>query len=123
MALLNTVSKKVLVTNWDIIKFQLVTYCFLNRIPISDSDLDCLSFLGQLGESELTTFCSVVSEKKIFKSSQTVRNVITKAEKFNLILKQGNSKKKILLNPDLKIQTKGNILLDFKLYHLEPKEA
>ena len=33
------------------------------------------------------------------------------------------NKKKIKINPDLKIQTEGNILLDYKIVRVESKEA
>jgi hypothetical protein len=49
----------------------------------------------------------------IFKSPQTVRNSINKAEN-NLVTKDPNNKKLIILNSNIKIQTKGTILLDYK---------
>mgnify|MGYP000565770838 CR=1 FL=1 len=54
---------------------------------------------------------------------QSVRNALAKAEKRNLIVKQGKSKKKIKINPELKVQTDGNILLDYKIVRVEPKES
>ena len=115
MALVNQVQKRVVMSIEDIIKFQILTHCYLNRIMVSDSDINCLTLLSQLGPIELTHFCYDASEEyKIFKSSQTVRNCINKCEKHNLITKDLTNKKLILLNPDMKIQTKGDILLDYK---------
>ena len=37
------VEKKVKVGKDDIIKYQFLTYCFLNDIQISQSDLNCLT--------------------------------------------------------------------------------
>jgi len=64
----------------------------------------------------LTDFCYDASSEEswIFKSPQTVRNSINKAEKNKLVIKDASNKKQIMLNPNLKIQTEGSILLDYK---------
>ena len=116
------VEKKVKVGKDDIIKYQFLTYCFLNDIQISQSDLNCLTELAKLKSSELTKFCDYISELKIFKSAQSVRNALTKATKKNLIVKNGDNKKNIKINPDIEIQTDGTVLLDFKILGLETKE-
>lgn len=113
------VDKKVQMTQREIIKYQLMTHCFVNRLQLSDSELDCLTLLAAYKECELSDFCNSAVDEKIFKTSQTVRNFLTKIEKIgNLIIKSGTSRKKIILNPALKIQSEGNILLDFKIYHV-----
>ena len=114
MAIVKQQEKKVQMNQWDIIKYQLLTHCYLNKIPVSDADLECLTLLSQLGEQELTVFCTEVHTRKIFQSSQTVRNALTKAERKELIVKQGRSKKRISINPELKVITEGSILLDYK---------
>jgi hypothetical protein len=74
---------------------------------------------------ELTDFCYDASseEEPIFKSPQTVRNSVNKAEKNNLVIKDASNKKLIKLNPDLKIQTEGTILLDYKFLGDESKKG
>lgn len=119
MAVVNQQSKKSKMDTWNIIKYQILTHCFLENINVSDSDLQCLVLLSIKGESELTAFCSDVYERNIFKSPQTVRNAISKAEKKNLIIKEGKSKKRISINPKLNLQTQGNILLDYKFLSVE----
>jgi hypothetical protein len=119
MAIVNQINKKVRMNKWDIVKYQLITHCYLNRISISDSDLDCLTYLTIEGDQELTNFCNKAHTKEIFSSTQSVRNCLTKAEKKDLIKKEGKNKKKIYINPDLKIQASGNILLDFKFLSVE----
>lgn len=114
MAIVNQVEKKVKMDQWDIVKYQILTYCYINKIQVSDADLECLTLLAISGEQELTVFCTEVFNQNIFRSSQTVRNALTKAEKKNLILKEGKSKKRISIHPELKLVTQGNILLDFK---------
>lgn len=115
MALVNQVQKRVMMSKKDVIKFQILTHCYINRITMSESDLDCLTLLSLLGPIELSHFCYEASdEHKIFKSEQTVRNCINKCEKNNLVSKDPANKKIVFVNPDLKVQIDGDILLDFK---------
>jgi len=116
MALVNQVQKRVKMPKWDIVKFQILTHCYIKRITVSDSDLDCLTLLSFNQPIELTSFCYDASSEEdwIFKSPQTVRNSINKAEKNGLVVKDPTNKKIISLNSDLKIQTEGTVLLDFK---------
>ena len=123
MAIVNKVDIKVKMSKDEVIKYQILTYCFLNNLLISNSDLNCLCELAKEGEVELTSFCSLISDKKIFKSSQSCRNALAKAEKKNLIIKKGSNKKTIIINPDMYIQTEGTILLDSKILGVETKES
>lgn len=120
MAIVNHVEKKVKIDNNAVIKFQIMTHCFLSNIILSASEIDCLALLAKEGDQDLNVFCNKAAITfEVFKSAQTVRNTIGKAEKNNLVIKEGKSKKKIYINPDLKIQTKGNIFLDFKFVSVE----
>jgi hypothetical protein len=115
MALVNQVQKRVVMSKNDIIKFQILTHCYINRITMSESDLECLTLLSLLGPIELSHFCYEASdEHKIFKSEQTVRNCINKCEKNNLVSKDPANKKVVFIDPALKVQTEGDILLDYK---------
>ncbi len=113
MALVTQVEKRVRMSKWNAVKFQILTHCYINSIAMSESDLDCLTLLSFNQPIGLNDFCYDASSEEswIFKSPQTVRNCINKAEKNKLVIK---SKKIVSLNPDLKIQTEGNILLDYK---------
>lgn len=121
--LVNKVDKRVKLDKREVVKYQILTYCFLNGVQVSDSDLNCLTELGLLGEDELTSFCSKVAEKNIFKSPQSARNAITKAEKKNLLVKNGKNRKTIKLNDVLNVQVNGTVLLDFKFVSVEAKEV
>lgn len=123
MTVVNKVEQRAKVSINDVIEYQILTYCFFNKIQIGISDLKCLSELARVDAVELTIFCDELVEKKIFKSSQSARNKITKIEDKGLILKNGVNKKKISLNGKLNVQTKGTILLDFKILGIEPKES
>ena len=124
MALVNRIEKRVKMGKAGIIKYQLLTYCYVNNIKnISDSDLNCLTYLALEGDQELTTFCNKAFGKKIFSSVQSVRNSLTKAERKNLIIKEGKNKKKIYINPNMLVQTKGNIFLDYKFLSVETTQS
>lgn len=110
-------------TRRDIVKFQLMTHCYLYKITVSETDLDCLTFLALNGEQELTGFCNMAHSEKIFSSTQSVRNCLTKAEKKNLIRKEGKNKKKIYINPEINVHARGNILLDFKFLSVETNQG
>tara|TARA_R100000541_G_scaffold59241_2_gene72463 strand:- start:5788 stop:6144 length:357 start_codon:yes stop_codon:yes gene_type:complete len=116
MAVVNRVDKRVKISKDDIIKYQIITYCFLNNIQISKADLQCLTELGKLKAVELNKFCSVVSEKKIFKSPQSCRNAIQKSKKKGLIEKDSRL---ILLSSDIQLQVDGTVYLDYKLLSVE----
>jgi hypothetical protein len=118
----NIVEKKVQMSHRQIIKMQLMTECFITQQQLSDSEMNCLTLLGVYGECELSEFCTSAVEEKIFKTSQTVRNFLTKAAKNGLVKKKGTNRKKIMLNPTLNTQTQGNILLDYKIVHVATQE-
>lgn len=125
MALVNQVQKKVRMPKWDVVKFQILVHCYINRITMSDSDLNCLTLLSFNQPIELTEFCYDASseEEWIFKSPQTVRNCINKAEKNGLVVKDPTNKKIISISPDLKVQTEGTVLLDYKFLGHESTEV
>lgn len=132
MAKVHLVDKRSALNLSDIIRFQIITHCYLTKIVLSDLDYECLTNLGMSGEMELTLFCSTMAEKRLNEklksikvkgktpapSPQTIRNALIKLEKEGLIYKDGSGRKKIKLHPDLKIQTEGNILLDYKFAYI-----
>ena len=122
MALVNKVGLQLKVDMDKCIQYQLVTYCFFENILISNSDLKFLMELAKNNGIELTKFCISLVDKQIFKSPQSARNAITKAEKKNLIIKDGVNKKTISLNKGLNIQVNGLVLLDYKILGSESKE-
>ena len=119
MAIVNKVDKKVKMSKDKVIKYQILTYCFFNDVQISLSDLNCLLELSKFESVELTKFCEHISRQGIFKSSQSCRNALSKAEKKNLIVKEGKNKKVIKINLDMNIQTEDIILLDYKILSFE----
>tara|TARA_R110002020_G_scaffold245343_2_gene459081 strand:- start:14636 stop:15001 length:366 start_codon:yes stop_codon:yes gene_type:complete len=115
----NRVDKKVKLPKESIIQYQILTFCFLHDLMISVADLKCLTELAKTGKTELTDFCKLVTHLNIFKSPQSARNAITKYEKKGIVVKNGNNKKTVTLSSDMKVQTEGVVLLDYKFLGVE----
>jgi len=115
MAVVKKVSKKVKVSVDDVIKYQIMTYCFFEKIQISNTDLICLSELAKNDNIELTKFCDHAANMGIYKSSQSARNAITKVAKKSLVVKSGVNKKTIAISKNMNLQTDGVVFLDFKI--------
>ena len=122
-----SVEKVMRMSEVDIIRYQLLTHCFVNSLKLSESELACLLLLVRNGECDLSDFSQAASSisdtslkysEVVFKTPQTVRNFLTRAEKDKLIIKTGTSRKKIQINPDLQIQSGGTIVLNFKMIYL-----
>ena len=120
MAKVNLVTKKVSMDIEQIIRYQLITHCFVNLITVSELDLDCLVMLGIVGDVSMKDFCTGMAARRD-SSPQSIRDTTVKLEKKGLIVKDKITKK-LSLNNKLKIQTKGNILLDYKIIHVEAQE-
>jgi hypothetical protein len=119
MALVNHVKTKMkLSTVTDIVKYQLLVCCFTRNLKLSNNELDCLTLLALSGVQDLSEFCNVAVDNSIFKSPQTVRNFLSKAELNKLIIKEGTTKKAIKLNEALQIHTHGSILLDYQVLYV-----
>jgi hypothetical protein len=125
MAIVNQVQKRVRMPKWDLVKYQILTHCYIHKLSLSESDLNCLTLLSFNQPIELTDFCYDASSEEgwIFKSPQTVRNSINKAEKTGLVIRDEANKKTIMLSPSIKVQTEGVILLDFKFVSIEQQET
>lgn len=119
MAKVNQVDKRVLMAKWDIVKYQILTHCYIAQIQISDADLNLLTLLAMEGDQELTSFCNKAADAQIFKSPQSARNALIKIETKGLISKQGKSKKKLVIDPQLNVQSRGNVLLEYKFLAVE----
>jgi hypothetical protein len=124
MATVNRIEKKAVMAKWDIIKFQILTYCYLNRIAVSDSELNCITLLAFNQPIELTSFCYDISDETpwIYKTSQSARNALRKCEKKGLIIKDPNQKKNVLVNPLINLKREGNILYELKFLAKDDSE-
>jgi len=123
MAIVNKVDLKMKVDIDLSIQYQIITYCFFNDISIGNSDLKFLAELSKNKNIELTKFCLKLVEDKIFKSPQSARNAISKAERKKLVVKKGNNKKTISLEKNINVQIEGLVLLDYKILGYESKKS
>ena len=123
MALVNKIDLRLKVNLDTCVMYQIMTYCFFKQIVISNSDLKFLMHLSKNDNIELTKFCIKLVDGNIFKSPQSARNAITKAEKKGLLNKSGINKKTITINKDMNIQKDGLVLLDYKILGNESQEA
>ncbi len=71
MAKVNLVNKQVRMGLDDIIRFQLMSHCYVNNIVLSELDLECLTELGKMGEAELTEFCAYMADLRLEKKLKT----------------------------------------------------
>lgn len=106
-----------------IVKYQLITYCYLEKINVSQADLDCLTMLSFNPEMDLTDFCNHVSDEGIFKTPQSVRNAVSRFERIGVIEKSGKSRKVVKISDKVNVITSGNILLDYKFVSIESEEV
>ena len=111
------INKNVGLELFEIIKFQINMYCFINKVRLSPAQQDCLALLGMYGDINMSDFCEQVVTESIFGNVQTTRNFITKSVKDSLVKRSGMGNKVISLSNDLNVITKGTILLNLKIYH------
>ena len=120
MTAVNKVEKKDQLSLLDIVRDQLVTYCYFKKITLSDAAIYCLAELCIAGKVDLNSFCVRLAQSDKFASAQVVRNIITRGEEEDIVIKTGNHRKQIEVDSALNIQNSGNILLDFKFLYREP---
>lgn len=122
------VTKKLRITNSEIIRYQLITeIMFFRNEHLIPSDLDILVLLVMWGPLGLSAFCANAAKQlypdtppeELLLRSQNIRNRIVKLEKRNIIVKTKTGRKTISLNQDFEIFAKGNILLDYNYLSVE----
>lgn len=119
MAKFTSVDKTVQKDLFEIVKLQLLFHCFENKVILSETELNCLSLLGCNGEIRLSEFCKLAVEFKFLGNPTAVNNCLGRIEHSRLFIKKGAGKKMVFLNPELGIQTKGNILLNYKIFRID----
>jgi hypothetical protein len=108
--------KKVKVSDIEtLIGAQILFYAYTQGIWLNKSELDMLVHIATFGYNKDTSLKEIV-EKKIFKSEQTVRNIRGKLTKQGFLVE--TKKKHFVINPEITIHNKGNILYEFKMLKL-----
>lgn len=113
------IEKQLPMDLYDIIRFQINTYCFLNSVRISPAQLDTLAYLGMWGDMNISDFCEQIVVQDIFGNPQTVRNFVIKCVKEGLIERKGMGNKTICLSDKFALLNTGTILINMKVYHVD----
>lgn len=109
------VDKKINVDEFELVKFQLLTHCFVEKLRLTETELNVMALLGTQKQIRLTHFCRLVVEKEFLGSEISVNNCLSKLERTEIFLKKGVGKKIICLNPILNIVHEGTVILDVRL--------
>jgi hypothetical protein len=126
MSAIKHIKKTAKLSKVEIIEIQLCLYAYFNKVTLSESEIKLLILIVMNNSSDVVSICNnaclederekdieLKYKDEIFKSPQTVRNVLTKLINMKILIKQN---KFINLNPELKIITDDKILLDMKYY-------
>jgi hypothetical protein len=126
MSAIKHIKKTAKLSKVEIIEIQLCLYAYFNKVTLSESEIKLLILIVMNNSSDVVSICNnaclederekdieLEYKDEIFKSPQTVRNVLTKLINMKILIKQN---KFINLNPELKIITDDKILLDMKYY-------
>lgn len=120
----NKVYKKAVITKWEVVYYQLLSYCFFNKIQVSEADLNCMVLFCLEYDGDISGFCIKVCENEIFQTPQSVRNCLNKMVKKKLILRDKKNKKNThMINPEMGVVYEGNILLNYNFLAVETNKS
>ena len=124
---------------WELIRFQIIIYCSVNHIKMSDPLIDTLSLLALLDKSDLKTFCGRLTttylssgarvkrksgkDKEypfIFNSEQSARNFVLKLVKQGLIIKDKHS---VFINPSVRVVTQQHNILNYQFVAIDTDKS
>ena len=124
MTQVNQVLKKCVMTKWEVVKYQLLTYCFFNKLHLSDAEIECLVLLATDDNvNELNVLCKKACEMNIFKTPQSVRNSLNKLEKKGIVTKKGKNRKKLSIDDAIGVVKDGNVLLNYNFLSVETTKS
>ena len=127
-------------SRWNLIRFQVLAWCSLRSIQVTNSDIDTLVLLAILGKTKLTILCEELIKtelstgpkikkckgidkeyKYIFDTKQSARNELGKMIGLGLVKREGKNKSniKVWLNPEMDIHTEQNLLVNYQLLTIE----
>lgn len=117
---METLEKKIKLNYADTIRLQILIYCFINKISLSDNEISCLVLLSSYSNYNLSKFCVKAVEYGIFKSPQTVRNFLVKAVNMGLVKKEDMM---IQISDKLELKRIGDILLKYNFLYVSKKQS
>lgn len=95
----------------QIVKLQFLLHCFAKEIHLTPGDYNLLTYIAINGYNRKTTPGELV-ESRMFLHKQSVRNSRNKLLKQGFLIEPVKNSCKI--NPELNIESNGNIMIDFK---------
>ena len=113
------VTKKLLLSKFELVKYQLlVELVFFKKEVLTSSDLELLSLLALWGPLDLKSFCDRAASI-VYKDTdndqvkiQNVRNRMVALERRSFVTKTKKGKKMVELNAGITIHKSGNILIE-----------
>jgi hypothetical protein len=120
LSFMETLEKKIKLNYADTIRLQILIYCFINKISLSDNEISCLVLLSSYSNYNLSKFCVKAVEYGIFKSPQTVRNFLVKAVNMGLVKKEDMM---IQISDKLELKRIGDILLKYNFLYVSKKQS
>lgn len=110
------IEQRVSMSKKEIISFQILFYGFANDIYLNKNRLEVLTLLGLWGKMNISDFCQEISDRRIFSSSQAVRNYILECIKDDLVIRSGAGNKIIEISDKLELLVDDRIYINMKLY-------
>jgi urease accessory protein UreH len=95
----------------DIVKLQLMLYCFTNHIHLSAGDYVLLTHIAIYGYDRTRTPNELVEQRK-FLHKQSVRNTRNKLLSKRLLVEP--QKRRYTINPEMEIESEGVVMIEFK---------
>lgn len=109
------ISKTIQLTQTEMIRYQLIHYCFMKNIRLNNTQINCLTLLGELGTTPLRKFCQLAADQKILANSTAVQNCLYQMDGKGVYVKKKQDRLVVFLDPSLNILTEGSILIELKL--------
>lgn len=123
------IDKKYQVSQYDSVKFQLLTeLIFFRKLKLSISDIELLALLAIYDIVELNKFCAIATKffypnvlnEEFASKSQNIRNRLNKLQKQKYVYKDNQ---RINVAKELSIIKEKNLLLTYNLLSIEPTKA
>lgn len=112
-------NKLLQINKFQLVKFQVMVYCFEHDIEINHTDLNILALMGELGKKHLTEFSKIAVQRKILGTRPSVDNCVQRLSYRDFCVREGIGKIIISLNPKMKIVSEGNVVMNLRLISLE----
>ena len=102
----------------QMVRFHLLCYTHMNDIDLTKTEMNALVLLGLRGSPALKEFCSELSARGIYLSSESARNAIGElCIKKGMVVKKGSHRKVVSLSPGIQVSPKEGTMLSINCIH------